>query len=308
MTTEAHQWTTADVPDLTGRRALVTGVTSGLGEALVEELARHGAEVLLAARNPAKLAATVERVRRDVPGAVVRPVLLDLANQESVRLGAADAASYGPLHLLVNNAGVMATPYQRTVDGFELQMATNVLGHFALTGLLWPQLLAAGDARVVNVSSVGHRMARRAPLDDPRRPAPRYRRWPAYFASKLADLLVTFELERRAREAGLPVHALAAHPGFAATGLVASGRRHAAVTGIMDAAYSLVSQSSAAGAAPLLMAATADLPGGTYVGPGGPGELRGAPRVVGTSRLARDPQTARRFWEIAQGATGVSYP
>jgi NAD(P)-dependent dehydrogenase (short-subunit alcohol dehydrogenase family) len=308
MTPEPHEWTSADVPDLTGRRALVTGVTSGLGEALVEELARHGAEVLLAARHPPKLAAAVERVSRDVPGAVVHPVLLDLANQESVRLGADDAASYGPLHLLVNNAGVMATPYQRTVDGFELQLATNVLGHFALTGLLWPQLLAAGDARVVNVSSVGHRLARRAPLDDPRRPAPRYRRWPSYFASKLADLLVTFELERRAREAGLPVHVLAAHPGFASTGLVASGGRHSGVTRIMDAAYSLVSQSPAAGAAPLLMAATADLPGGTYVGPGGPAELRGAPRVVGTSRLARDPETARRFWEIAQDATGVSYP
>jgi len=262
----------------------------------------------VAGRDDRKLTETVAAVRRDLPGAEVRPLLIDLADQGSVRLAAGHAATYGPLHLLVNNAGVMATPHVRTVDGFELQLATNVLGHFTLTGLLLPALVASGDARVVNVSSVGHRMARSAPLGDPRQQPDRYRRWPAYFASKLADLYVTFELDRRAREAGLPVRAVAAHPGFAATGLVASGRRHPGVTSILDAAYSLVAQSPAEGAQPLLMAATADLPGGTYVGPGGPRELRGAPRVVGTSKLARDPEAARRFWELAQDATGVVYP
>ncbi len=307
MTTETG-WTPADVPDLTGHRALVTGVTSGLGEAVARELVRHGAEVLLAARHQGRLDATVRRLRDDLPDAMVHPLLVDLADQGSVRLAAARAARYGPLHLLVNNAGVMATPHARTVDGFELQMATNVLGHFTLTGLLLPQLVASGEGRVVNVSSVGHRMARTAPLDDPRLPPRRYRRWPAYFASKLAALYVTFELDRRAREADLPVRAMAAHPGFSTTGLVASGGRHPAVSSIMDAAYSLVAQPPEDGAQPLLMAATADLPGGTYVGPGGPRELRGAPVVVGTSRLARDPEAARRFWEIAQDATGVVYP
>ena len=161
-------WTREDIPDLTGRRALVTGVTSGLGQVVVATLARHGAEVLLAARDEARLAATVARIAGEQPEARLRPLLVDLADQSSVRRGAADAATYGPLHLLVNNAGVMATPYARTSDHFELQMATNVLGHFTLTGLLWPRLVESGGARVVSVSS-------QAPPDGPvgaaRRPA-----------------------------------------------------------------------------------------------------------------------------------------
>ena len=166
------QWTPADVPDLTGRRALVTGATSGIGEALATELARHGAEVLLAARNELKLTATAGRLRRDTPGVAIRSLLVDLADLSSVRRAADRAAAYGPLHLLVNNAGVMATPYARTVDGFERQLATNVLGPFALTGLLWPLLVAGGAgpgaaARVVAVSSQAHRMARSAPLSGP---------------------------------------------------------------------------------------------------------------------------------------------
>ena len=168
-------WTPQDVPDLTGRRALVTGVTSGLGEATVLELVGRGAEVVMAARNPDKLAAAVADVRRRVPTAVVHPLLVDLADLTSVRRAADEARDLGPLHLLVNNAGVMATPYQRTTDGFELQMGTNHFGPFALTGLLLPQLLESGDARVVSVASQAHRMARRAPLEDPRlhaRPLP----------------------------------------------------------------------------------------------------------------------------------------
>jgi len=302
-------WSPVDIPDLSGRRALVTGVTSGLGEAVLESLVTHGAEVVLAARNEQKLAATVDKVRRDVPGAAVRPLLLDLADQASVRRAAAEAAAYGPLHLLVNNAGVMATPYRRTTDGLELQMATNFFGHFALTGLLLPQLVAGGEgARVVSVSSVGHRIARTAPLHDPRVQQGSYRRWQTYGQTKLANLLFTFELDRRARKAGLPLTALAAHPGFSATGLMASGQRHHVVGSIMDAAFSVLGQAPALGAMPLLMAATADLPGATYVGPGGVGELRGMPEIVGASRLARDPEAARRLWDIAQDTTGVVYP
>jgi NAD(P)-dependent dehydrogenase (short-subunit alcohol dehydrogenase family) len=310
--TSSVPWTPAAVPDLTGRRALVTGATGGLGEAVVEHLARHGAEVVLAARDERKLAATLGRLARDVPGAVLGPLVLDLADLSAVRRAAAEAASYGPLHLLLNNAGVMATPYARTRDGFELQLATNVLGHFALTGLLLPQLVAGGrdtePARVVAVSSQGHRMARTAPLGDLRAQAGGYRRWPVYAQTKLANLLLTFELDRRARAAGLPVLGLAAHPGLAATGLMASGQRLHPGGTILDAAFSLLGQPPALGALPLLMAATADLPGGTYVGPGGPGEVRGMPRVVGTSALARDPDTARRMWEVAEEATGVHYP
>jgi NAD(P)-dependent dehydrogenase (short-subunit alcohol dehydrogenase family) len=236
----------------------------------------------------------------------VEPLLVDLADQSSVRRAAAGLAE-GPLHLLVCNAGVMATPYARTADGFELQLATNVLGHFTLTGLLLPQLVA-GAARVVNVSSQAHRVARRAPLDDPRRPPVRYRRWTAYAETKLAALLLTFELDRRARAAGLPIRALAAHPGMAATGLGAPRHQGAALGSILDATLSLLGQPADQAALPLLMAATADLPGSTYVGPGGPGEVRGAPGIVGTSDLARDPEVGRAMWETCERATGVSYP
>jgi NAD(P)-dependent dehydrogenase (short-subunit alcohol dehydrogenase family) len=305
------RWTVDDIPDLTGRRALVTGVTSGVGEAVVEALARKGAEVVMAARNEDKLAASVDEVRRDVSGAQVLPIVLDLADLASVRRAAEQAASFGPLHLLVNNAGVMATPYERTVDGIELQMATNVFGHFALTGLLLPRLAEAGGrgrARVVSVASQGHRFARSAPLRDPKAEQGRYYKWMTYAQTKLSNLLFTFELDRRARAAGLPIDALAAHPGFAATGLMASGRRRNVAGRILDAAFAALGQAPAEGALPLLMAATADLPSTSYVGPGGPGEMRGAPKVVGTTKLARDPEAARRLWELAQEVTGVVYP
>ena len=278
----------------------------------------------MAARNEEKLERSVEQVRRDVSDADVRPLVLDLADLSSVRRAADEASTSGPLHLLVNNAAVMATPYARTVDGLELQMATNFFGRFALTGLLLPRLVEAGNdgtgrgigldnlnhptARVVSVASVGHRFAMSAPLRDPWVQAGRYRTWQAYAQTMLSNLLFTFELDRRAGEAGLPLTATAAHPGLSATGLMASGKQRNAVTSILDAAFSALGQAPSKGALPLLMAATADLPGTTYVGPGGPGELRGAPKVVGTTKLARDPEAARRLWEIAEETTGVVYP
>src|SRR3954469_9621513 len=239
---QQEQWAPDQIADLTGQRALVTGVTSGLGKVVVSTLAGRGAEVLMAARNEQKLAATVEDVQQRRPSATVRPLVLDPADQSSVRRAAEEAASYGPPHLLVNNPGVLAAPYQRTGDGYELQRATNPFGHFALTGLLLPQLVASGDARVVSVSSQGHRMARSAPLDDPRRQHAHYRRWPVYGQTKLANLLFVFELDRRAREAGLPLKALAAHPGLSATGLVRTGQGATAVGRIMDAAFMVVGQ------------------------------------------------------------------
>ena len=304
-------WSPEDVPDLSGRRALVTGVTSGLGEATVLELVGRGAEVVMAARNPDKLAATIAAVRRRRPDAVVHPLHLDLADLTSVRQAAEEARSFGSLHLLVNNAGVMATPYQRTTDGFELQLGTNHLGPFALTGLLLPLLVESGDARVVTVASQAHRIARRAPLQDPRLPEGHYRRWQAYAGSKLANLLFTFELERRARAADLPLKALAAHPGYASTGLMGAGRigESAKVrTRILTGAFAVAGQSPEMGALPTIMAATADLPGGTYVGPGGFAEMHGMPKVVGTRKLARPRGPARRLWEVSEQATGVVYP
>jgi NAD(P)-dependent dehydrogenase (short-subunit alcohol dehydrogenase family) len=308
-------WTTAQIPDLTGRRALVTGVTSGLGRHTALELARKGAEVLLAARNQDRLAAVTEDLRRVLPSAALVPLLLDLADLASVRRAAGVAATHGPLHILVNNAGVMATPQRRTVDGFELQIGTNHLGHFALTGLLWPALVAAQDsaqgARVVTVSSQMARRAQSVDLADPRRSTGRYRKWNAYAQSKLANLLFAFEVERRAGAAGTGVSSLAAHPGLAATALFRNGLGMSGrfpVTTMLDAVTRLVAQSPAQGALPLLRAATdRDLPGGTYVGPGGPAESRGAPRVVHAPRVARDPEAAARLWRLSEAATGVRF-
>jgi NAD(P)-dependent dehydrogenase (short-subunit alcohol dehydrogenase family) len=304
-------WSPVEIPDLTGRRALVTGVTSGLGEATVLGLVRRGCEVVMAARGRGKLDRAMADVRHLVPPAQVQPVIVDLADQGSVRRAAEEVATYGPLHLLVNNAGVMATPYRRTVDGFELQMGTNHFGHFALTGLLWPQLVASGDARVVSLGSQAHRMARRAPLDDPRYSHRRYRRWQAYAESKLANLMFAFELERRCEAARLPVRAMAAHPGYASTGLMGNGRELDGRTlrgSILTAAFAVAGQKPEDGCLPTLMAATADLPGGTYVGPGGFLEMHGTPRVVKASTLARDPLAARQLWEISEHVTGVSFP
>ena len=220
------------------------------------------------------------------------------------------AAGLGPLHLLVNNAGIMAPPLRRTGDGLESQMATNHFGPFLLTGLLLDQLAASGDGRVVTLSSQMHRVARSAPLGDPRGQR-RYSRWHVYGQTKLANLLFTFELDRRLRQAGVPVRALAAHPGLAGTHLAVNGQlgttrgRRAA---LLDGAVKLVSQSAEAGARPTLMAATADLPGATYVGPSGPGEAAGPPRIVGTARLARDEVAQRRLWETSEETVGLAWP
>lgn len=305
-------WTTDRIPDLTGRTAVVTGPSlGGLGHHTALELARHGARVVLAGRSPAKVAETRTAILADVPDADVLTLGLDLADLVAVRRAAEQTHDLGPIHLLVNNAGVMGTPRTRTPDGLELQLATNHFGPFLLTGLLLPQLVAAGDARVVSVASHLHRLARTAPLGDPRSTSGRYRKWVAYGQSKLANLLFVSELDRRAASAGVPVRAMAAHPGFAGTHLAANGqygRSSGGIATVLDAAIRAVSQSAAAGAWPTLMAATADLPGGSYVGPGGPAEFSGVPQVTTGTRLSRDPDAARRLWEISERTTGIRYP
>lgn len=305
------RWTPADIPDLTGKRALVTGVTSGIGESTALELARRGAEVILAARSKDKLEVAVRDILEEVPDARLQRLIIDVSELSSVRRAAAEASEHGTLDLLINNAGVMFTPYSRTGDGFELQMATNHFGPFALTGLMLPRLLESGDARVVAVASHGHRVTRSAPLGDPRQADKHYNPYDAYFKSKLADLLFTFELDRRARQQGLPLKALAAHPGYAATHLVSTGVNAGGVrkrASIMQAVFSVAGQPASLGATPTLMAATADLPGSTYVGPGDFAQMRGLPKVVGTSKLARDEEAQRRLWELSETATGVRYP
>ncbi|WP_210503129.1 oxidoreductase [Nocardioides xinjiangensis] len=304
-------WTTSDIGDLTGRTAVVTGPTlGGLGFHTALELARHGARVTLAGRTPAKLDGAAEAVRADVPGAALETLVVDLSDLASVRSAAEAARGLGPIDLLVNNAGIMAPPLRRTADGLESQMATNHFGPFLLTGLLLEQLVASGQGRVVTLSSQMHRVARSAPVGDPRARR-RYRRWRVYGETKLANLLFTFELDRRSRQAGLPVTALAAHPGLAGTHLVVNGQvgtSRGRRASILDAAVKAVSQPAAAGAWPTLMAATADLPGGTYVGPGGPAQATGRPRVVDTAPLARDEVAQRRLWETSEATVGLAWP
>ncbi len=305
-------WSVADIPDLTGRRALVTGVTSGLGEVTARELARAGAEVVLAARNRAKLDSTVDLLAQAVPGARLVPLVLDLADLASVRRAAAEASALGALDILVNNAGVMATPHERTADGLELQMGTNHFGHFALTGLLLDALVVSGGARVVTVSSLMARSVRGVSLEDPRVPRAGYRRWGSYGQSKLANLLFTFELDRRAREKGLPVTAVAAHPGHTRTNLIDNGLgrgRTRALGAIGVAVTALVGQGVDQGATPQLRAAVdPGLPGGSYVGPGGPFELNGAPRVVRPPKPAQDTELAARLWDLSATVTAVRFP
>jgi NAD(P)-dependent dehydrogenase (short-subunit alcohol dehydrogenase family) len=300
------RWTPADLPDLTGKRVLVTGVTAGLGTETARELARAGAEVVLLARSADKLATTRAALERDVPGAALHSVIADLSDLTSVRRGAAQAAELGPLDVLVNNAGVMALPFATTVDGFEMQFGTNHLGPFLLTGLLLPQLVASGAGRVVAVGSQAHRVALRPPLRDPRLHQHRYSRWQAYGGSKLANLMFTFELDRRLRAAGLPVKALVAHPGYTSTELMhkAGGVRGA----FMGAVSKTLGQPAALGSWPTLMAATADLPGSTYVGPAGLGQMRGYPKLVHARRLAYRTEPQRKLWELSQEATGIHYP
>lgn len=305
------QWTLDDIPDLSGRTAVVTGVTSGLGEHTVLELARKGATVVMAARSETKLRGAMDDVTRMLPQAELVPLVMDLADLSSIRRGAEEARRLGPLDILINNAGVMATPHRRTADGFELQFGTNHLGHFALTGLLFPQLAEAEGARVVTVASQAHRIARTVPLGDPRHDTGQYQKWVAYAQSKLANLLFAFELDRRARAAGTRVLSMAAHPGYAATnlfdGMNLGGTRPDGA--IVVGATRLLGQPSEVAAQPSLMAATMPgLPGGSYTGPRGFAEMRGRPTLVTASRTARDEDLARRLWAVSEDATHIRFP
>jgi NAD(P)-dependent dehydrogenase (short-subunit alcohol dehydrogenase family) len=305
----SRAWTAADIPDLTGRTALVTGANSGLGLETARALAGRGAEVILACRNPERAAVAEQEVARNAKAAV-QALPLDLASLASVRAFAERVrAEHDRLHLLVNNAGVMAIPLRRTADGFEMQIGTNHLGHFAVTGLLLDRLLATPGARVVNVSSSMHRIGRIdfADLQSERRYGP----WRAYGQSKLANLLFTFELQRRLERKGAALIAVASHPGYAATQLQETGPRMrgaTVMTGLVAIGNRLLAQSAVMGALPSLYAATApDVRGGEFFGPDGLGEMRGSPRRVQASARARDAETAARLWDVSAQLTGVGY-
>ena len=295
------KWTAQDIPDQSGRRAVVTGANGGLGYQVSLELARHGASVILTARNAERGEAALANLREEEPGADVELRSLDLADLGSIRAFAEEVD--GRLDLLINNAGVMAGPRRTTADGFELQFGTNHLGHFALTGLLLDRLLEAEAPRVVAVSSGAHRMGKMH-FDDIHHEEG-YNRWRAYAQSKLSNLLFMRELGRRAAEADTPLVSVAAHPGYAATHLQSTGTK--IDDAFMWVTNKVIAQSDAMGALPLLYAATVDLESGAYVGPDGIGEQRGHPKLVGMTGRARDDDDARRLWELSEAATGVTY-
>jgi NAD(P)-dependent dehydrogenase (short-subunit alcohol dehydrogenase family) len=287
------KWTAADVPRQDGRTIVVTGANSGIGLDAARELARAGARVVMAVRTSEKGHAAAAGLSGDVE---VRE--LDLASLASVRSFAADLE--GPVDVLINNAGVMALPHRTTADGFEMQFGTNHLGHFALTGLLLGRL----RDRVVTLSSGAHRIGR-IDFDDLQHEKS-YRRWEAYGQSKLANLLFTYELQRRLSAAGSPLRAVACHPGYAATNL----QFH--TESFQDAAMGLFNkvfaQSSAMGALPTLYAATVpDIPPAAFVGPDGLGEQRGHPKLVGSSGRSKDEVAAARLWTESERLTGVTY-
>ncbi len=296
------RWTPADLPDQSGRIALVTGANSGLGFWTTVELARRGARVLMACRNPSKAQDALARVRGEVTGANVELVAMDLASLASVAEAAEEVRGrVTHLDLLVNNAGIMAVPQGRTVDGFELQLGTNHFGHFALTGRLLALLRNGNAPRVVTVASGAHVIGR---MDFDDLGADRsYHRWRRYGQSKLANLLFTAELDRRAHGVLL---AAAAHPGYASTHLQ-QGQGQAAFEALMKVGNRVLAQSDQQGAWPQLYAATMpDVQGGDYYGPH-LFDLRGHPKKASTTRHARSLGDARRLWEVSEDLTGVHY-
>ncbi|MDP2287801.1 MAG: oxidoreductase [Actinomycetota bacterium] len=305
-------WTPADMPNLHGRRAVVTGSNGGIGYFTALELSKHGAAVTLAVRDLAKGQAAAQRMRGAGAGELA-VLQLDLASQASVHAFADQWSHQNPagLDLLINNAGVMAIPRGLSPDGFELQFATNYLGHFALTALLLPALLAQPQARIVNVTSNAHRFARSINFDDLMGER-RYRAWGAYSQSKLAQLLFTNELQVRLNRIGSSAKSLAAHPGYAATGLYSAPLRLTHLpfaTSVLTQIGSMFGQSAEMGAMPSLFAATApDLNGDSYIGPNGAGQWKGYPQLVDRSAAAIDFAAATRLWSVSEELTGVQFP
>ncbi|HET8977614.1 MAG TPA: oxidoreductase [Solirubrobacteraceae bacterium] len=297
-------WTAADMPDQTGRRAVVTGANSGLGLATARELARAGAAVIMGCRSVVRGEQAAATVRAAAPGADVRVERLDLADLGSVAEFAQRVGAAGDrLDLLINNAGIMAPPRRETVDGFESQFGTNHLGHFALTGRLLPLL---GDGRVVTLTSLVHRMGWLRFSDLQMRRF--YVSWLAYGQSKLANLMFAVELARRASAAGSGLLSLAAHPGYAATNLQFAGPATRWERWSLTVMNRTVAQSADAGALPTLYAATMPgLAGGSLVGPDGFMEVRGAPHLTTGARRAYDERAATRLWDESEHLTGVHY-
>jgi NAD(P)-dependent dehydrogenase (short-subunit alcohol dehydrogenase family) len=297
------RWTSEDVPGQQGRLAVITGANTGLGFETARVLAARGASVVLAVRDPDKGKRAAARIAAASPGADLTVQPLDLASLDSIRAAAAELRARHPrIDLLVNNAGVMFPPRQTTPDGFELQLGTNHLGPFALTGLLLEQMLPVPGSRVVTVSSLAHRIRARINFGDLQSERS-YRRVAAYSQSKLANLMFTYELQRRLSGAGTTI-AVAAHPGLAATELT---RNTPATAALLYAR--LLSQTPAMGALPTLRAATdPGVLGGQYYGPGGLLGTRGYPKPAQSSRQSHDTALQHRLWTVSEQLTGITFP
>lgn len=301
-------WTSRDIPDMSGRVALITGANSGLGLAAAQALARANATVLLACRSESNAGRAQAELAAANPGARVQVATLDVASLQSVRnFAEAVQRRFAAIDLLINNAGIMATPHARTPDGFEMQFATNHLGHFALTGLLLPLLGMRPGGRVVAVSSIAARSGR---IDfEDLMGERRYDPWKAYNQSKLANLMFALELQRRLGRAGSTVTAVAAHPGASTTNLFSTPGGFLAKRVMSPLLSKFMFQPAAQGALPILFAATAPaaMPGG-YYGPRGFQEVKGPPGPAAVPRQALDAAVAARLWRVSEQLTGVAYP
>ena len=304
------KWSTEDIPDLTGKIAIVTGANSGVGYYTTQELAAHGARVVMACRNQEKAQEAAQAIQADIGLVALDPIPLDLADLASIRSFSQEFTSrYDQLDILCNNGGVMWPPYRQTADGFELQFGINHLGHFALTGWMLEILLNSGSSRVVNVSSSLHMIGR---IDFVNLNAEQsYQMGAAYSQSKLAQLLFTYELQRKLEKTGNQTISLACHPGYAATNLQITGARMAGATlreKILRIGNQLLAQTPQMGALPSLYAATApQAQGGDYIIPGGLLQQRGHPVKGHSSSTSYNRQIAKRLWTRSEALTGVSF-
>jgi NAD(P)-dependent dehydrogenase (short-subunit alcohol dehydrogenase family) len=300
------KWTTADIPDQTGRVAVITGSNTGLGYETAAALAAKGAHVVIAVRNLDKGKDAAALIHKSSPNADVALQELDLTSLDSIRAAAEQLrTTHDRIDLLINNAGVMYTPKSNTKDGFELQFGTNHLGHFAFTGLLLDKLLPVAGSRIVTVSSVGHRILADIHFDDLQWERS-YNRVAAYGQAKLANLLFTYELQRRLASHGTTI-AAAAHPGMSDTELMRN--MPAPLASTSERIAPIFAQNPAMGALPTLRAATdPTVLGGQYYGPAGFAQTRGYPKIVGSSKKSHDAERQRRLWAVSEQLTGVTYP
>lgn len=303
----SENWTANNIPDLSGKIIIITGANSGIGFEAARELARKGAEVILASRDPIKADQAILRIKEEFPGAKLKFIELNLTSLESIRKFAEEfKLNYSRLDILLNNAGIMMVPEAKTEDGFERQLGTNHLGHFALTGLLIDNLVQTAGARVVNISSNAHYTGE-IDFDNLFYDHGGYSPMGAYSQSKLANLLFTYELQRRLDAQGAGTMALAAHPGISATGL-ADHFVNEHFTWLVSGVMKLIFQRAAMGALPGLRAAVdPNARGGEYYGPDGKGERSGYPVVVSSNPASHNLQDAKNLWDISEELTGVKY-